>query len=87
MYSHFSCQVSGCQAESNRKIYVAPTIFLCDDSSHRRCTVQTETDTGEKMKAVSKALNWLGLAVVAAAILGAFSFGALGVYLLVLLQS
>lgn len=39
------------------------------------------------MKAVSKALNWLGLAVVAAAILGAFSFGALGVYLLVLLQS
>lgn len=49
--------------------------------------IRPETDTGENMKAVSKALNWLGLAVVGAAIIGAFSFGALGVYLLFLLQS
>lgn len=48
------------------------------------CVAQTK---GQEMKAASKALNWLGLAVVAAAIIGAFSFGALGVYLLVLLQS
>ena len=66
---------------------VAFDFFLWHSSSHWRCTVQPETDTGENMKAVSTTLNCIGLALVGAAVLGAFSFGALGFYMLVLLQS